>query len=121
MNITESRSLVESAGEATFNLRDDVNANGVLKVGKFEGQTPLCVVLHEWATSGAADDEAGDVQAGGHFYGFVLTPDEALALGVKRWLTICEDSDGFVELDEYDSPAQYRKVLADAAAVMSHI
>ena len=117
MDINESRSLVASVGEATFNLRHDLNEHGLMRVGKFAGQAPLCVVLHEWADSGAADDEVGDVQgAYGHLYGFVLTPDEAVALGVKQWLAIHENNEGFVTLREYPSLDNYRDAINEACA-----
>ncbi|BBY54121.1 hypothetical protein H7J07_05790 [Mycobacterium koreense] len=80
--------------------------------------------LHTLVLDGMAADTVGDVSTWGHIYDGIadLDADEVARLGLTgdvpagKWWIVCENSDGFIDVDEFDTAEQYADAIRSLEA-----
>jgi len=90
--------------------------DGARHPGKFEACGPLGEALYELTLDGGLDDECGDVDERGIWYGLLLETELACA----PYAIVSEDSQGFVEYGAYDTEEKavqdWERILRDELA-----
>jgi hypothetical protein len=115
--MSDAMKLIESVvkGRSVKSITNRIIGNRLKESGpgKFEGQSDYVEYFWDRGMDGGADEDWGDVEQGGAYMSFTVTPEDIAKfpeLEGRTRVVICDDSQGFVsEADDDYTEEEYYK------------